>query len=571
MKKISTLILSLFIGSFVLAQTIVSTTPEKKNAVLEEFTGIHCGYCPSGHAIAKSIKDAHPDDVTLINIHTGAYANPNNGEPNFKTAFGNAIANQSGLTGYPSGTVNRHVFSGSNTAMGRGSWENAVNTIIGQTSYVNVALEAEIDVQTRIVTIHVEAYYTGDSPQTTNKLNVALMQNYTLGPQSGGGMGDEYVHMHRLVHLVTGQWGEDITTTTQGSFIDKTYTYTIPADYKGVTAVLQDLEIAAFVAEGKQEIISGISVEPSFTNLSNDNNVSLEEVQIAEKICGNIVSPIIKIRNHGNNTLTSADIAFNVAGNTDSVYHWTGTLGSLKFTEIELGAYEFTPEQTNNLNVEIISIGGSMDEDPLDNTKTGSFKKAAENNSQVTLTLNTDQYATETSWKLYNSTGKLIDSGRGYDNNSTITKKFDLELDCYKFMIFDSFGDGTRGYNLKDSEGIIIHSSNGRFGKGETVPFEVIKKSTVGIETVARLSSVNIYPNPACDILTVNFELEKPDDVEIKIYDIEGSFIKIQSYGTVNTGKKNFEISVADLKSGMYYLVIETGGKAAKKKISIVR
>ena len=39
------------------AQTIVSTTPENKNAILEEFTGIYCVYCPDGHLIANNLKD----------------------------------------------------------------------------------------------------------------------------------------------------------------------------------------------------------------------------------------------------------------------------------------------------------------------------------------------------------------------------------------------------------------------------------------------------------------------------------------------------------------------------------
>ena len=47
-------------------------------------------------------------------------------------------------------------------------------------------------------------------------------------------MGNEYNHMHRLVHMVTGQWGTVIPTTTTGTFVDETYTYTIPADYNGV-------------------------------------------------------------------------------------------------------------------------------------------------------------------------------------------------------------------------------------------------------------------------------------------------------------------------------------------------
>jgi hypothetical protein len=44
-----------------LAQTIVSTSPENKKIILEEYTGIHCTYCPDGHEIAQSLKDANPD------------------------------------------------------------------------------------------------------------------------------------------------------------------------------------------------------------------------------------------------------------------------------------------------------------------------------------------------------------------------------------------------------------------------------------------------------------------------------------------------------------------------------
>jgi hypothetical protein len=70
-----------------------------------------------------------------------------------------------------------------------------------------------------VLTVTVESYYTGTSPVATNKLNVALLQNNTLGPQTGGNMGNNYNHQHRLVHMLTGQWGTTISSTTTGSFI----------------------------------------------------------------------------------------------------------------------------------------------------------------------------------------------------------------------------------------------------------------------------------------------------------------------------------------------------------------
>ena len=254
MKKQLLIYTFLLIGFLTNAQTIVSTAPQNKKVILEEFTGIYCVYCPQGHAIAQAMKNADPNNVFLINVHVGGYAAPTGGDPDFRTPFGTAIAGQSNLAGYPAGTVNRREFAGlqqngTGTAMSRGNWTNAGNQIKLQSSYVNVAVESSINVTNNELTVHVEAYYTGASPVSTNLLNVALLQNNTTGPQTGGNAGNEYVHQHRLVHMITGQWGESITTTTSGTFVDRTYTYTLPANYNGIPVEISELEIVAFVAE----------------------------------------------------------------------------------------------------------------------------------------------------------------------------------------------------------------------------------------------------------------------------------------------------------------------------------
>ena len=58
------------------AQLLVSTDPQQKNAVLEEFTGIHCGNCPDGHAIGRELMENNPYRVVVISIHQGNYAIP---------------------------------------------------------------------------------------------------------------------------------------------------------------------------------------------------------------------------------------------------------------------------------------------------------------------------------------------------------------------------------------------------------------------------------------------------------------------------------------------------------------
>ena len=95
MKK-NLLSLLIALPFFAISQTFVSTSPENKNVILEEFTGISCQFCPDGHKIAQDLKNLYPNDVFLINIHTGGYASPQGSGTDFNTPFGTSLANQAG-------------------------------------------------------------------------------------------------------------------------------------------------------------------------------------------------------------------------------------------------------------------------------------------------------------------------------------------------------------------------------------------------------------------------------------------------------------------------------------------
>ena len=107
MKKVTLLLAVLTVCMYSFGQTFVSTTPSNKNVILEEYTGTNCVFCPDGHKIAQQLVTGNPDRFFAINIHQGSFAGTN---PNYTTQWGNALAGQTNLTGYPSGTINRHIF-----------------------------------------------------------------------------------------------------------------------------------------------------------------------------------------------------------------------------------------------------------------------------------------------------------------------------------------------------------------------------------------------------------------------------------------------------------------------------
>lgn len=66
----------------------VSTQVQKKAVLLEEYTGVGCGNCPDGAAVASTIKEAAGNRFYVVAIHEGPYAEPWGDLPDYRTDWG---------------------------------------------------------------------------------------------------------------------------------------------------------------------------------------------------------------------------------------------------------------------------------------------------------------------------------------------------------------------------------------------------------------------------------------------------------------------------------------------------
>ena len=481
MKNLLTIALAL-VTTISFAQTFVSTTPENKNVVLEEFTGIYCGFCPDGHVIGQGLHDANPNDVFLINIHTGGYANPNGpSDPDFNCLYGAAIGSASGLAGYPAGTVNRATFSGispqgsaGTTALSRGDWAAASALIMAQPSYVNLGAQASYDMSTGILTVNTETYYTS-STSNINVLHVAVVENNVPGPQSGaqnynpgaiisGPWSPTYNHQHMFRHLMDGANGLEYNVTTAGTFVPNTHTWQMPANLaagQSTTGYFPDLDptnmdIIAYIAEGPGEIITGVQVEVVciFPN-AYDANVTASSA--ADVMCSSETDIDITFRNYGNQALTSLDLTYDINGGTPATYNWTGNLASGGQETVTITNVSFTPQADqfgqpgNVVSWTASNPNGQVDQNTTNNSSVSKFSHkdmsgdvlqgiAAGN---VNIDLLTDGYGSETSWEIIAEDGTILGSGGPYASNTPYNINVAVPGNmCFEFILYDSFGDG---------------------------------------------------------------------------------------------------------------------------------
>ena len=508
MKKFTFALISLLALTFTAkAQQYVSTEPANRNVILEEFTGRNCGYCPDGHLIANQIMASNPGRVWAINVHAGSYAPTT--YPNFNTTASATILSGFSVSGFPSGVVNRST----SAAQGRGSWNSLSSQQLNQAAECNVAGIARINPDTRMATITVEVYYTGNSSVNENYLTVAMLQDSILGSQSGMNgnpaqvVGNQYCHMHILRDVITPVWGEAVSPTTQGTLITKTYEYQIPESIgnpNGVNVVLDHIFFLAWVSEQYQ----GTPTRPILNACELEKTTMTDEpiypsivgiTQVVNATCSQTKDFEFELANIGTNSFTS--IKYNVeVGSASQEYEWTGELVSGDKTKISFDME--VPFGTNAGTLNIFEINGEAYEySAAFESQCDEWTELDEEGDVTSLKLYLiqDQWGEQITWDIINSAGETVASGGPYPhlvgsgatqiNTENIT---DLPTnECYLFRIFDSnnngiccnYGNGY--YYIKDAQGVKFIESDGNYGAGETHQFSIHKYGDVVGETMS--------------------------------------------------------------------------------------
>jgi len=592
MKKVLLTAFTLAGYGIAMAQLPVSTTPQNKKVVLEEFTGVNCVYCPDGHKMANQLIAANPGNVIAINVHTGGYAAPGPGQPDFRTAEGTAIAAIPGtnITGYPTGSINRHLFTGeSGFAVSRSKWNSYATQILGQAAYVNVALEGTLNASTRVLNVNVELYYTGTTTNA-NKLTVALLEDGVYGDQVGASnfypqmitAFDEYTHNHVLRKVLTTQaTGETITTTTSGTLVTKSYSFTVPNTFVNTRTELGNLKLVAFVAEGDNNIINAAEGPITITNIANTKDLNPYQIRVSNGICIGQVTPLIKVFNAGSSIVTAASLNMNVNGGANTAYNFSGSIKPLTTAIVQMSALNFTATASNVFNVVSNTVNGAPDEDASNNTVSTTVAISTQTGARAEMTFVQDRYGSESSWEVKDEAGVTVAQDGPFTDLSangtqSHVKSFTLSPNkCYTLSVKDGFGDGinsgfgTGGFTLKVG-GVVAVTSNGQYGKGMEGYFKTAATLT-GVDNVINTNAISLYPNPANDKATLEFNVVKSGNVTVQVVDLTGRVITTVVNENMTTGAHQVTVNTAALSSGVYNVQIRTEEGTITQRLSVVK
>lgn len=302
-------------------------------------------------------------------------------------------------------------------------------------------------------------------------------------------------------------------------------------------------------------------------------------------VCDDLTfTPRIKLQNNGEEIMTSATLTASVNGTVQSQVNWDGLLYPFETELIYFDEITITPGDA--IDLEIVDVNGNPDEDTADNSHHVDVEIPGEvKNNTLKIEILTDDEAYQIYWAVLNPDQTILAKGGnnfvglwggglqnlpplgGYDDNTLYEEYVTLPSEgCYKFVIVDNWGNGLNGdgyFKVTNGNEDIIY---------EGTDFGAITSRTLdadfstGTTEITELESMEVYPNPTQGDVIVNMDLTETIEAELRVVDLTGKTIQVQNLGQLNSGNHNFEVSMKNIPSGIYYveLVSETGIQTEK-------
>jgi len=289
--------------------------------------------------------------------------------------------------------------------------------------------------------------------------------------------------------------------------------------------------------------------------------------------------PVAVIQNTGATTLTSLDLEYSVEGGEVLNYTWTGSLGFLDTTEVELEIpnYTFWSGSNNVFNVSISNPNGQADEYEYNNAYHIQFAEVDLYDVSETLTIEckTNNQGYQTSYSLTDMAGNVIFEMSDLANATVYTNEVNLELGCYLLRIDDTGDNGLEfwyypsygaGYlRIKDASGNILVDIEPDFGKYAVYEFGIV--DFTGTEEIPEKSNiVSVYPNPTSDLIYINLMGLENNIVDARLFDASMVLV-LESQFCVEADDYTESIDIDKLPAGVYFLQLEYDGKKVLRKI----
>ncbi|MFZ4521918.1 MAG: T9SS type A sorting domain-containing protein [Bacteroidales bacterium] len=558
---------------FIALSSILVTgySQSQRLVMLEEFTSATCGPCVSKNTQFHTWQTQNPDKFTSIYYHVNW---PAAGDPMNLANPTEAAARVSYYMSPTNMYVPYSVLDGNYYNGSAGGWNmTTIDTRYAVPSPFEIQLQHRVSAAQDTVysTMLIKCTQAVSASITAHNVVIEKWIHFNSAPcASSNGERDFYNVMKKMIPGSTG-------TTLPNSMVAGDYVLLEGSWKVGTVYDFSQIASIGFVQDkSTKEIYQTANSSASAPVLPYNTDLQILEISnVLPKTCKNKVSPFVKVRNNGNNPVTSMVIKYKINDGTTNSFTWNGTLGSMQKTVISLPEYSYDILAQNTLTVFSTDPNSIADQYPKNDTLKFNFTPSPVSTDQIKVAIRTDNLPQETTWQIRNSLDVVVASGGPYaDPNKLFQQTITLpKADCYTFQINDTGGNGicctngNGGYEVSSNGSSI--KQGGSFAYAESCEFWMDAPVTVAEINIS--NPLVVYPNPIDGSSTVSFFVKHNNTVQMNLYSAFGQLVNTTSLGNLTAGQHETTIDGQNLKPGVYILQLNTGTEVYSRKVSVVR
>jgi len=295
------------------------------------------------------------------------------------------------------------------------------------------------------------------------------------------------------------------------------------------------------------------------------NNIDAELQSILKpfnnyKTCGDSVAISIQIKNVGVMPFNQITVYSQIDNNAPVLYNWSGaTLNSSFSAIINLPTLTGISLGNHQLKVFVKNPSGLSDT----NTSNDSLQLTISSvvGIPLQLSIQTDDYGDETTWKLFDNSNNLMFQGGPYnqitggelihENNICVPSG------CYYLEFYDNAGDGmccnfgTGSFQLNAVSPNQILANGGQFGSMIHKDFCI---NANGFTPLTNFFECTVFPNPAHQEIQLTYTLKDTKNMEWKLTDMLGRSTILSKLESQKPGLHQLTFNIEQLHAGVYFL-----------------
>ncbi len=253
--------------------TVVVASNGLRRILLEDYTGHECGNCPQAAEIAEDLLVQYPNQLSLLAVHAGHFAEPDPFDPKYAldltTEDGDLYDSEFGNSakGNPNGLINRTQDQTGNYVVKPAQWTTIVDSLVNSTTSNNPEIDIEVtsiynteQKTLRLLSnVAVNQNLNGNYNQIAFLHEAGIIGNHKLYQGGQTLVIENYEFKHVLRKALPTSWGKQliIGNASANTNLEDEIAYNIPDDF-----VPENLGVIVCVfEETTKEIIQTVEIK----------------------------------------------------------------------------------------------------------------------------------------------------------------------------------------------------------------------------------------------------------------------------------------------------------------------